>query len=102
MKAWHVQDKYGEYQQIIFADKRSEAISKSEAKGWNEFIDIRAKRAKYADDLNTEPVKLIQAQLENGWWFECHGNCRNQVTTDDKYSIVHGSIYCGECSDKIN
>lgn len=98
MKAWHVQDKYGEYHQIIFADKRSEAIAKSEAREWNDFIDVRAKRAKYADDLNTEPVKLIQAQLDNGWWFECHGNCRNHVTIDDRYTIVDGFIYCEECS----
>ncbi|WP_345911033.1 hypothetical protein [Bacillus altitudinis] len=102
MKAWHVQDKYGEHQQIIFADKRSEAIAKSEAKGWCHFIDIRAKRAKYADDLNTKPVKLIQAQLENGWWFECCGSCSNHVTIDDKHSIVDGFIYCGECSCKIS
>jgi hypothetical protein len=100
MKAWHVQDKDGEMQEIVFADKRSEAIYKSEAMGWTEYINVRAKRAKYADDLEKEPVKLIQSQLENGWWFECHGNCRNHVTIDDNYTIVDGSPYCGECSQK--
>lgn len=100
MKAWQVQNKEGEMQQIVFADKRSEAIYKSEAIGWTEYINVRAKRAKYADDLENQPSKLIQAQLDNGWWHECHGNCRSRVTEDDKCKIVGSSIYCEECSTR--
>lgn len=99
MKAWHVQDNEGEYQQIIFAEKRSEAIQKSEAIGWTEYVNVRAKRAKYCDDLEKEPCAIIQAQLDNGWWLECHGDkCSKQVTIDDKYTIIDGHIYCEECS----
>ncbi|WP_273854058.1 hypothetical protein [Guptibacillus spartinae] len=99
MKAWHVQDKDGEYQQIVFADKRSEAISKSEALGWDEYINVRARRASFADDLEKEPSKLVEAQLEDGWWFECYGEqCFKEITFEDEHCIVDGRIYCGKCS----
>lgn len=99
MKAWHVQDTDGEHQEIVFAEKRSEAIYKSEASGWTEYINVRAKRAKYCDDLEKEPSAIIQAQLDNYWWLECHGGkCTKQVTIDDKYSIIDGHVYCEECS----
>lgn len=100
MKAWHVQDKDGEYQEIVYAEKRSEAIAKSEAIGWVDYIDVRAKRAKYCDDLEKSTYSIIQAQLENAWWLECHGGkCTKQITIDDEYSIIDGKIYCEECSD---
>ena len=102
MKAWHVQDTDGEYLEIVFADKRSEAIYKSEAYGWAEYIDIRAKRAKYADDLEKEPVLLTQVLLENDWCLECHGGkCYKQVTIEDKYTIVDGYVYCEKCSKTL-
>jgi hypothetical protein len=100
LKAWHVQDKDGEFQQIVFANKRHEAIDKSEARGWADYIDVRAKRAKYADGLESEPDKLIKSQLNNSWWLECHGNCRSHVTQDDQYTIKGGHIYCEVCSKK--
>lgn len=101
MKAWHVQDINGEYQEIVFSDKRSEAIAKSEARGWVDYIDVRAKRAKYCDDLEKEPCAIIQVQLENDWWLECHGGkCTKQVMIEDEYTIVDGRIYCEECSKK--
>ncbi|MEK5148791.1 hypothetical protein MKX53_17560 [Psychrobacillus sp. FSL K6-4615] len=99
MKAWHVQDINGDNQEIIFAEKRSLAISKSEARGWNDYIDVRAKRAKYCDDLEKEPNEIIQAQLDNGWWMECHDDrCAKQITIDDEHTIVDGKIYCEICS----
>ncbi|MGD6876925.1 hypothetical protein [Bacillus infantis] len=99
MKAWHVQDNEGEYQEIVFASNRRDAIYKSEAFGWTEYINVRARRAKYADGLNTEPVKLLQVQLENDWWMECHGGkCTRQLTIEDKYTITDGYIYCENCS----
>ena len=100
MKAWHVQDTEGERQQIIFAKKRSDAIQKSEAIGWTEFINVRAKRAKYCDDLEKEPCAIIQAQLEHGWWLECNSNkCVKQLTIEDEYAIIDGRIYCEKCSE---
>lgn len=101
MKAWHVQDINGEYQEIVFGDKRSEAINKSEAIGWTEYINVRAKRAKYCDDLEKEPCAIVQAQIDNGWWIECHGGkCTKPVTIDDKYTVVDGYVYCEDCSKK--
>jgi len=101
MKAWHVQDNEGEMQEIVFAEKRSEAIYMSEAYGWVDYINVRARRAKYADGLENKPSKLIETQLENGWWFECHGNCTNLVTEDDNYIIVENNVYCEECEEKL-
>lgn len=101
MKAWHVQEKDGEHQEIIFAETRTEAIRKSEAIGWTDYIAVRAKRAPYADGLMTEPVNLKVAQLENGWWFECHGTkCTKQITSDDKHSIAGDTILCETCTKK--
>lgn len=99
MKAWHIQDKNGGYQQLIFAEKRHEAICKSEAIGWVNYIDVRAKRAKYADDLEKEPVTLVESQLNNGWWFECHGKCSTTLTVEDTYTIADGYIFCENCSN---
>lgn len=102
MKAWYVQDNEGEYQEIVFADKRSDAIQKSEAIGWTEYINVRAKRAKYADGLENEPEKLIQIQLENGWWLECRsGKCTNQICEETNYTIANNEVYCEECSKKL-
>jgi len=36
LKAWHVKDLEGEHQQIVFAEKRGEAITKSEAYWWGD------------------------------------------------------------------
>lgn len=96
MKAWHLRDKQGTYQQLLFAKEESEAIQKSEASE----CDIIVTRAKYADGLHTEPVGLLQTQLENGWSLPCNGYCQNQVTIADTYSIVDGYIYCEYCSEK--
>ena len=100
MKAWHVQDKDGEMQEIVFANKKSEAIYKSEANGWTEYINVRAVRAKYADDLEDLPSNLIQAQLDNGWWFECE-KCFCVVTEEDNYLIKNKSVYCEKCSQEM-
>lgn len=97
MKAWHVQEKDGSNQEIVFAKTRTEAIQKSEAIGWSDYIDIRAKRAKYADGLNDDTSKLLEVQLENGWWIECK-NCHKQVTNEDKYIIEKDAVYCEVCS----
>jgi hypothetical protein len=98
MKAWHVQDSDGEHQEVVFADKRNEAIYISEAYGWADYINVRAKRAKYADGLENESKdKILQVLLENGWWFEC-GNCYTQVTEEDKFSIQNGHVFCEKCT----
>ncbi|MDF2880172.1 MAG: hypothetical protein K0R54_729 [Clostridiaceae bacterium] len=97
MKAWHVQDNEGDMQEIVFADRRIDAIYKSEAMECTKYIDIRIKRAKYADNLENEPSKLIQAQLDNGWIFEC-SKCSNYISEDDKYIIKDNSICCEKCN----
>lgn len=102
MKAWHVQDINGEHQEIVFAEKRSEAFLKSEARIWVDYIDVKVKRAKYCDGLENEPNSIIQAQLDNGWWLECHGSkCTKQLTIEDECKITNGRIYCEECSKKV-
>ena len=101
MKAWRVQDKDGEMQEIVFADTRHKAIYKSEANGWTEYINVRAKRAKFADGLEDKPKKLTQVMLENGWYFEC-GKCLKQVDIDtlmdlNKNVSEKGEVVCDTC-----
>lgn len=101
MKAWHVSDRDADLQEIVFADKRHEAIYKSEVYRWCGYTDVRIKRAPYADGLENEPKKLKQAMLENGWWFECK-NCREIVTIDDidieDNITVEGDVFCNCCA----
>lgn len=101
MKAWHVQDTDGEMQEVVFAEKRSEAIYKSEAYRWTDYINVRVKRAKYADGLENEPKdKILQVLLDNGWWFEC-GNCFTHVTDEDSFFIQNGHVFCEKCTARF-
>lgn len=101
MKAWHVQEKDGDHQEIIFAETRADAITQSEARGWADYIDIRANHAPYADGLEECPEQLKVAQLENGWWFACSGEkCNRQVTNEETYAVNGNRVLCAECTDK--
>ncbi|WP_339236852.1 hypothetical protein [Oceanobacillus sp. FSL W7-1281] len=99
MKAWHVQDTQCEHQEIIFAEKRSKAMSQSEAYSLEgEWTNVRARRAEYADGLENNPDEVIKASIQNGWWYECFG-CSNLVTEEKKYLIRAGRVYCENCQE---
>lgn len=75
MKAWTVEDKasYEGFSTLVWADTLSEAKKKAlleEHMEDAEWVDLRARRAPYADDKqNLTEDLLIILQLENGWWF---------------------------------
>ncbi|MEB5480884.1 hypothetical protein P8825_15065 [Shouchella clausii] len=105
MKAWHVQDTQGDYQQIVFAEKRSEAIQASDAISWVGYIDVRARRAPYADNLHESSKELKKQLLLNGWWFEC-GKCSSIVTIDDienadQNVTENGNVFCDRHIPKL-
>lgn len=100
MKAWHVMDKTGENEEIVFAEKRSDAIGKSEAySSTGNWIDVRATRAKYADGLEkASEDKFLQVLISEGWWFEC-SDCSRRVIEEDNPLIKAGRIYCEKCQE---
>lgn len=97
MKAWHTQDTQGEYQEIIYAETRGKAIMKSEALYWDDYTNVRATRAKYADGLEDNYEALLKAQLDNGWWIECY-DCSYPITEEDVYKIKHNAVFCKKCT----
>lgn len=74
MKAYQVDDKYGENSELVYADN----ANKAKANAWKsdnlcdvDFIDLRARRAKYADDTeHLKEVERICFLCANGWWYE--------------------------------
>lgn len=107
MKCYLTSTADGEHQELVFAEKRSDAIRKSEAIQWDEYINVRAVRQpdydKYAEQRYVPKEVLIQ----DGWWFECYGvnergfNCFKHLTADDKPLIKYEHVYCGQgCLDR--
>lgn len=107
MKAWYVTDSQYEYGNIVFAEKRSQAILSSEAIEWNEYIDCRASRKpqfdKYAE-LGYVPKEEL---LKDGWWFECCGykekgtNHQRRCMTicrEDDAIVIDEHVYCKDCA----
>lgn len=84
-KAYRVCDKsedsdYGMI--IVFAENASQARqigwTQMDDIGAEEYIDIRARRAPWADVYADAGDIPLQAYLENGWWWPC-GDCDELV-----------------------
>lgn len=86
MKAWIIEDTadYDKGQRLVFADKVSLAkvqaftdngrIYHGESLEPDSWTDIRATRAKYADDMeNEKELDIVVRLIENGWWFDIGG-----------------------------
>lgn len=103
MKCYHVQNKNGEYQQLVFAEKRSDAIVNSEAYEWDgEYINVQATRKPEYDKYKEQGYVPKQALLNDGWWFECYGRdpngkrCCKQLTDEDNPLVIDERVYCGK------
>jgi hypothetical protein len=78
MKAYIVSDR-NDYDPsvLVFAETASQA--KSKAKGREEldgveYVDLSARRAKYADGYeNASERDLMILNIQNGWWYEIGG-----------------------------
>lgn len=105
MKCYHVQNKDAEHQQLVFAEKRSQAILKSEAYEWEgEYIGVQAIRKPEYDKYADQGYVPKQVLLNDGWWFECYGDkapsvrCCKPLTIEDGPLVVNEHVYCGkEC-----
>lgn len=106
MKCYLTQDINGEHQELVFAQKRPEAVLKSEAYQWEgDYINVRATREPEFDKYADQGYVPKQVLLNNGWWFECYGRkaigrCCKPLTIEDNPLVVNEHVYCGhECLD---
>ena len=106
MKCYHTFDKDGEHQELVFAQKRSDAILKSEAYQWEgDYIGVRTTRKPEYDKYAEQGYVPKQVLLSDGWWFECYGRkaigrCCKPLTIEDSPIVVNEHVYCGkECLD---
>lgn len=96
MKAWEISDSKNDDKspKLVFAETINDAkkqayeepnkIYNSYSLDPDSWIDIRATRAKYADNMESEDEITIMIRLiENGWWFEI-GNERWDENNVDK------------------
>lgn len=109
MKAFYVCDPDNECAEIIFSDKRSQAIQVSEARQWHDYIDVRASRKPQYDKFAEQGFVPKQTLLEDGWWFECCGykenprrRCCQHLTIEDNPVVINEEVYCQECGSKMN
>ena len=108
LKCYHMSDLEGEHQQLIFAENRSQAIIRSDAYQWDgDYIRVRAIRQPQYDayaQLGSVPKEIL---LEDGWWFECHGDdehgrrCCKVLTIEDEPLVVDDLVYCKEHSNTL-
>ncbi|QDH23480.1 hypothetical protein [Saccharibacillus brassicae] len=106
-KAYYVDTVYGDKGEIVFGEKRSDAIYHSEA--YNEdgrsWTDIRAVRQPKYDQFAIEGSGVPKSVLlQGGWWFECSGinedgrRCCKRLTAEDDPVIENEGVYCrGGC-----
>lgn len=76
MKAYVVEDKYDDEGIQVLAYSPDASGAKNAAKSTeclcdSDWVDLRARRAKYADDTDhLNERERICFQLANGWWYE--------------------------------
>ncbi|MEK5395965.1 hypothetical protein [Paenibacillus sp. FSL K6-2859] len=103
LKCYLVQDRSGEHQQLVFAEKRSIAIVESEAYEWEGYYtEIRATREPAFDVYAEQGYVPKEVLVANGWWFECYGwnergyRCCVRLCEEDKPLIIGDKVYCNE------
>ncbi len=101
MKCYLVQLWNGDNQQIVFAEKRSEAILKSDAYEWDgDYTAVRATRESSYDKYADQGVVPKDVLLADGWWFECTGRkengyiCGEHLTAEYNPVIIADRVYC--------
>lgn len=97
MKAWHISADGAEYEEVVLADTRGQAIYRSTIylEGHYSFTEIRAKRyPKFDGDIPPTPKQLH----DDGWRFECAG-CGTPIHRDYENlgAFVYGRPNCSLC-----
>lgn len=89
MKAYVVEDKYDDEgrQALVYsldAAGAKNAAKSTEALCDSDWVDLRARRAKYADDTeHLNERERICFQLANGWWYEIGDDRWDEETWED-------------------
>jgi hypothetical protein len=98
-RAYHVEDPTDDEGRgiIVFAESRNQARRlgcETGELGYARYTDVRAVRALRFDGILQEEG-LMRAQLEAGWWMECHG-CYARVDVDrTPHRVVRGvRVFC--------
>ncbi len=82
-----------EHSALVFAENPNKA--KQQALGDDnlcdyEYIELSAKRAKYADGHeNTDESDLIHLKIRNGWWYEIDGH---HIDSDNLGEMIERGI----------
>lgn len=108
MKCYLTSTADGEHQELVFAEKRSDAIRKSEAIEWDVYINVRAIRKPDYDQYAEQRYVPKEVLIRDGWWFECYGynergnNCCKVLTAEDKPLVWDDHVYCNQgCHDRL-
>lgn len=92
IKAWYVEDGWGESAVIVFAATRNQARHKGAGRLDAEYRDVSATRRPVYDEL--APAGPTDERLfDDGWWFDCC-RCGARSHKDSGGAIVAGRFYC--------
>lgn len=91
LKAYQVQEEYGEANAIIiFADKNVVARLEGAEELNAEFGHVSCKRAEWADRYTSHDEIPIKEFLDHDWWFEC-SNCGSYITKEENLNYFINS-----------
>lgn len=103
IKAYAVQDKYGDAGAVIVFDVRAVSARRDGAGQLDcEFGDVSCRRARWADNYAPGPVPPKVAIEEGGWRYECASSCGEWVDdeTEKPFYDQHGQPWCSQsCHD---
>lgn len=111
MKAWQVNESSYEFCTIVFA----ETANKAKLRGSNAldvpYIDVRVKRANWADNLaqkggeiDWDNKEVAQILRDQGWWYIEEKRCI-ECGLSEWDILTHSHLVddvCGDCKEKIN
>jgi hypothetical protein len=103
IKAYEVQDRYGDAGSTIVFDVRAVSARRDGANELSlEFGDVSCRRARWADDLAPGPVSPKVAIKVGGWQYECTAQCGHWVDgeTEKPFYEENGNPWCSQgCYD---
>lgn len=108
MKCYWVSDANHQWQQVLFAEDRKEAIYKSDGyQNEGVYIDVRVRRKKEWDQYAELGYVPKEVMIQDGWWFECYGykqnprrRCCAHITEEENYKAVGDKVFCEDCSSQ--
>lgn len=107
LRAFKVSDRCEEYQEVVFARTRGEAMRRPDFAAYCDFIDVRAVRAPQFDDCacvggDKANGPTAREYLERDWWYPCC-DCDRQVWgMDEAARFTEGDrfVLCERCAKR--